>query len=117
MVQAIRELEFYYAICANLRNGSYSSSLEGFAQLLYKRRGRRCGGPYKARKMASEAGIYYELFSVLRFLEFEEEYTRREVINVSYSKSSKATVKLMGNNLKGLVYGKTAIEGHAYFNI
>ena len=108
MVKAVGELKFYYAIRANLRNRSYSSSLEGFAQLLYKWRGRRCCGPYKARKMASEARVYNELFSVVGFLELKKEYTRGEVINVSYSKSSKATVKLVGNDLRVLANGRTA---------
>ena len=58
--------------------------------------------------MASEARVYNELFSVVGFLELKKEYTRGEVINVSYSKSSKATVKLVGNDLRVLANGRTA---------
>jgi hypothetical protein len=72
-VQSIRELQFEYAVGANLGDRGYSACFQVLAQFRDKRRGRSGGCARIFGEMAAEARVDEQLLAVVGFVELDEE--------------------------------------------
>lgn len=87
MVCAIAELQLYYAVGADLRDGGTAACLEELSQARGEGRGRGGGGSREVGEVGTEATVDDELLLLAGYRELEEELLGGYVVEIGQPKA------------------------------